>query len=350
MNAAEAITDAPESTDAVKRKNRALRDRERKERRVRLASLPLQVQIEATNRCNLECASCARNYYDPRTNRAGDFDPAAFPNIRALLHTAERVLIGGYGEPLLGRHTDDILRLAVDDGCFSEIITNSSFLDEKRAANFRELRVGRVLFSLDAATDEHLRETRGVAMDDLLARVDRLRASAPDTLAAFNVTLTRRNAHQLAGIVDLAAKHGVADVYVMHEKLYTRAHAGNSALALPEGELIAAFDRARDRATATGVSLRLPPTSGVHECEQPLELMMIRHDGAAFGCCSAMFAGGTHRIELGYLDRQDATTLWNAPAAQNARARLYGLPHQPGPCDTCAFRVFTPEAMVRFLD
>ncbi|MCC6160454.1 MAG: radical SAM protein [Deltaproteobacteria bacterium] len=350
MNTAEAITDAPESQGAVKRKNCDLRDRERKERRVRLASLPLQVQIEATNRCNLECASCARNYYNPRTNRAGDFDPAAFPNLRPLLRAAERVLIGGYGEPLLGRHIDAILRLAADEGCFTEIITNSSFLDERRVATLGELRVGRVLFSLDAATDEHLRETRGVALADLLARVDLLRAAAPDSLAAFNVTLTRRNAHQLAAIVDLAAAHDVADVYVMHEKLYTRAHAGNSALALPEGELIAAFHRARERAVATGVSLRLPPTSGVHECEQPLELMMIRHDGAAFGCCSAMFAGGTHRIELGYLDRQDGATLWNAPAAQNARARLYGLPHKDGPCDTCAFRVFTPEAMERFLD
>ncbi len=350
MNAAEALTEAPESNGALKRKNRELRDRERRERRVRLASLPLQVQIEATNRCNLECASCARNYYDPRTNRAGDFDPAAFPNLHPLLRAAERVLIGGYGEPLLGRHIDAILRLAADEECFTEIITNSSFLDETRATAFRELRVGRVLFSLDAATDEHLRETRGVALVDLLSRVDLMRKIAPNTLAAFNVTLTRRNLTQIAAIVDLAATHDVADVYVMHEKLYTRAHAGNSALSLPTSEILAAFDAARARAESTGVALRLPPTSGVHECEQPLELMMIRHDGAAFGCCSAMFAGGTHRIELGYLDRQDGATLWNAPAAQNARARLYGLPREAGPCDTCAFRVFTPEAMVRFLD
>ncbi|MCZ7583740.1 MAG: hypothetical protein M5R36_10615 [Deltaproteobacteria bacterium] len=71
----------------------------------------------------------------------------------------------------------------------------------------------------------------------------------------------------------------------------------------------------------------------------------------AFGCCSAMFLGGNApRLTLGRLGEKTALELWNAPAAVNARRRIYGQPHGPGPCDRCAFRVFTPEAMVRYLD
>jgi MoaA/NifB/PqqE/SkfB family radical SAM enzyme len=334
----------------VKSANRAKAERDRAARAPVQSGLPRQIQVEPTNRCNLECPSCARNYYDPALNRVGDFDPDRYPHFATLLRHADGVLLGGYGEPLMGKHTRRILELARNNECVIEIITNATFLDDAWAEAMGALGVDRVLFSTDGADDTTMRATRGVDLDAVLSAVARLHRHAPKTTAVFNVTLSRRNRDQIPALVEIASDHGVADVIVTHQKIYTRAQEGISALADPAESLEAVFARARIVAERRGVGLTLPPTSGEHDCAQPLELMMVRHDGACFACCSAMFGGGRHRIELGYLDRQEPSALWNAPAALAARRRYWGLPHDPVPCDTCAFRVFTAEAMIRYLD
>ncbi len=65
---------------------------------------------------------------------------------------------------------------------------------------------------------------------------------------------------------------------------------------------------------------------------------------------SALFVGSETQLPLGRLGEKSARDLWNATPVVNARKRILGLPHAPGPCDGCGFSVFTPEAMVRFLD
>ncbi|MCB9475615.1 MAG: radical SAM protein [Deltaproteobacteria bacterium] len=336
-------------TSELKAANRRLNERERAEAKARLASYPMQVQVEATNRCNLVCGTCARNYYPKALNRIGDLNPRDYPELETLFAHAERVLLGGYGEPLMGKHVKAILRLAAKHQCFIEIINNGTFLSEEWYALSAELPVGRYLFSVDGASDKTMMQRRGVPLTQILTHVARLREVAPEVESTFNVTLSRHNIDEIPELVRIAAEHGVRAVFVAHQKLYIRAQGGDSALEEPE-RLRTAFDKAWTAARESGVDLHLPPTEGVHECMQPLEMMMIRRDGAAFACCSAMFGGGTHRIELGRLGEGDVLDLWNAPAAINARRRILGLPHGPGPCETCAFRIFTPEAMRRFLD
>ncbi|MBZ0274263.1 radical SAM protein [bacterium] len=334
---------------AAKRANRLLADQERNDRKVELRSWPLQVQVEPTNRCNLACDSCARNYYDGRLNPAGDFEPLRFyPHIDELFGRAERVLLGGYGEPLLGTHAEAIVRLAKSHEAAVEIINNGTTMTQGWIELCRELSVDRVLFSIDGATDERMRELRGVGLDKLLHRARLLRDRAPGTSLAFNVTVSRRNLDDIPRLVEIAADVGIADVFVMHQKLYHRRHARDSALREPE-RLAARFDEAAWLGQSKQVAVHLPPTGGVHECFQPLELMMIRHDGEAFACCSAAFQGGKHpRVYLGRLGEKDPPTLWNAKEAMNARRRIHGLPYGPGPCDNCGFRVFTPQAMERY--
>lgn len=332
-----------------KAKNRRQNERERSQKALRLQSYPMQIQIELTNRCNLACASCARNYYDKAENPPGDFNPDRYPQLETLFQHAESVLLGGCGEPLMGRFAERVMRLAAAKGCFIELITNGTFLDRERLRWAADIPVGRFLFSVDAACDETMRRLRGISLDEVLKAVGDLKRAAPGTDSAFLFTLSRENRDELAPLVEIAAGAGVGDIHVAHQKLYTRGQKDFSALRDCDA-LERVFEEAGEAAVKWGVALHLPPTRGTHPCLQPLELMMIRNDGMAMACCSALFGGGGPRIELGYLDSRDVLELWNAPQAQNARAGIYGLPHEPGPCDGCAFRVHTPEAMERFLD
>ncbi|MCZ7583741.1 MAG: radical SAM protein [Deltaproteobacteria bacterium] len=177
---------------SVKGDNRRLLERERHEGRAVLASYPMQVQLEATNRCNLACASCARNYYSAAENPDADMDPARFPELETLFAHAERVLIGGYGEPLMGAHTEAILRLAARHGCFTEVITNATYLSKKWAHLARDIPIGRFLFSVDAASEKGLRALRGVTLSSIVERLRMLADEAPQTESAFNFTLSKK--------------------------------------------------------------------------------------------------------------------------------------------------------------
>jgi len=333
----------------IKIRNRRLLNEERRRRRPVLESFPPQIQIEPTNRCNLACASCARNYYAGEKNPPGDLDPSLYPRLEELFVRAESVLLGGYGEPLLGQGAEDIMRLAADHGCAVEVITNGTLIDKRWVRLARSLPVGRFTFSVDASSEGGMTRARGVGLSEVLSHIKEMRDGSPSTQIAINFTLNRGNLGDLAGLIDLAMENGVARIAVAHQKIYTRSQGDVSAL--NEGtKLDAIFNDARRRARESGIDLELPPTSGARECMQPLELMMIRNDGMAFACCSAMFGGGGARLKLGRLQDAEVKELWNAPAALNARERILGRPHEPGPCDDCAWRVFTPEAMRRFLD
>ena len=339
----------PQKLRRRKERNRERLEAERREGRAVLRSYPLQIQIESTNRCPLFCKTCARNYYDEALNPPGDFNPDRFPGLEELFLHAERVLLGGYGEPLIGKHTEKIMRLAAKFGCFSEVITSGVCLDDRWIGVFGGLFLGRIILSVDAATEEGMKRRRGIRLPGVLNALDALKTACPQTKCAFNVTLNVHNLGELSGLVDLAAAHGVDDIFVAHQKIYTRAQRGDSVLSDP-GQAAIIFDRCRRRAADKSVGLHLPELSGTHECMQPLELMMIRHDGLALGCCSALFERGTPRIELGRLGEESVDALWNSPQAVNARKRIYGRRHDPGPCDECGFRVFSAEAMNRFLD
>ncbi len=333
----------------LKEDNRRLLDKERFEKKAVLKSYPPQIQIETTNRCALSCRSCARNYYDRRLNPPADFDPRQYPQFNKLMSNAESVLLGGYGEPLLGRYAAKIMQSAAASGCFIEIITSGAKMYDYWIELFQSLPVGRMIFSVDSANDEGMIRRRGIELKRVLDAVSRVKKACPETKIAFNVTLSRENLEELPDMVTLASDAGVGEVFVAHQKIYTRAQAGLSVLNIfKNAELI--FQICREKAEKGRVAIRLPELRGTHECMQPLELMMIRSDGLAMACCSALFGGGAPRIELGRLAESDPLELWNAPQAVNARKRLYGLPHEPGPCDRCGFRIHAPEAMNRFLD
>ena len=57
--------------------NGQLREVDIHRQHVDLLSTPLDVNLEATNRCNLACPTCARNYWDKGKNPIGDMKPGS---------------------------------------------------------------------------------------------------------------------------------------------------------------------------------------------------------------------------------------------------------------------------------
>jgi MoaA/NifB/PqqE/SkfB family radical SAM enzyme len=322
---------------------------ERGQGRTRLSALPAEIQIEPTNRCLRKCPTCARNYYDKKANPPGNLTPALFERIAALFPYAERVLVGGYGEPLLADMTPAIIRRAYDAGCRTTLITGMGDLSEALAVRLARARLHEIYFSVDGADNLTLLHRRGYTVEDLRASTARVRAANAAIRVHFSVTLRRDNVDELPEIVALAGECKAKSVAVAHQKIYARKQADDSALADPERTL-EAFARARATAVALKLRLELPALSGVQTCEQPYRMLAFRHDGVVQGCCSALFESRPLGLRLGQAPFDNPFDLWNSPPMLAARAFLQRREPPPDVCAACAFRVMTPEAHRRFLD
>lgn len=335
--------------ETLRQLNLALLQAERELRRTTLSSRPAELQIEATNRCARCCPTCARNYYDKGANPPGELSPDLLARLVPLFPTAERVLVGGYGEPLLAEITPTIIAQAHAAGCRSALITGGGDLDDARAARLAEAGLDELILSIDGSSDETMHLRRGVALSAVLAGMDRLRQRRPEVQVYFNITLQVDNLAELPEIITLAGVHSVRRVIVAHQKIYTYSQQDSSALRLPDYAR-RIFSETETLAAEIGLELSLPPLKGKLPCLQPYHLLAIRHDGLVQGCCSTLFESHLPRVVLGRLPQDDPLALWNAPAMIGARAWIQGLGPADHFCTRCAFRVFTVDAHRRILD
>jgi len=332
-----------------RRINAALQRREREDGKLELTCLPLEIQLEATNRCRQACPTCARNFYDREANAPGEMSAKVCGEIAKLFPFAESVLVGGYGEPLLAEITYNILQRANKAGCRTAIITGGGDLDLLRADKLTRAKLSEIIVSIDGASDETNLARRGVTLSRLLDNLAALRMRLPELVLIFNVTLQVDNLDELPGIVDLAVRQEAAAVRVFHQKIYSRTQTGSSVFHVAQhAEQI--FAQCREKALSADVELDLPPLSGSRPCQQPYRLLAVRHDGTVHGCCSALFESQLPGLVLGKLPQDDPYELWNAPAMQTARQWSLGDGPADSVCADCAFRVFSAESHTRILD
>jgi MoaA/NifB/PqqE/SkfB family radical SAM enzyme len=336
--------------------NRALRAEDLAARRARFASRPPMIQLEPTSRCNLACPICARNYFDRERNPAGDLSDDVLARVAPFFPDAETVVLGGYGEPLLGEKVWEILAAAKGAGCAVEMISNGTLLTEAAAHRLVTMGVDRLVVSVDASSDEKMRALRGIDLRDVvdrlmgLAEIKRVHRT-PRPEVEVNFTASRANVEDLAPLVDIAEQVGARGVRVQLQKVYAEDQRERPLL-LDRAQAQREFARATDRARAAGIRLALPALDGrTRECRQPLDLLFVRWNGDARGCCSAVFENDAYNFPIGSVLRDDLPALWNAPAMIAYREALFAGDEAalPANCRRCAFRTDDLAAQYRFL-
>ncbi|MDP8256994.1 MAG: radical SAM protein [Candidatus Alcyoniella australis] len=331
--------------------NRELSDRERGEGLEVYQSLPLQLQLEPTNRCNLNCQSCARHSYDCAMNRPIDFSPQLLERVRPLFATAEQVLLGGYGEPTLAPRLLEIAAAIKSVGAHLSMVTNGTLLSSKLCGSLAALPLDELLLSIDAARPETLKRLRGVSLELLQRNVDRLnkaRGEGPPRLV-LQCVLQRDNVEQLPELVGLAQRWRASGLRAVHQRIYQRGQQQRSLLLDPQAAA-GPFDEARKLADDLGLELELPPLQGQADCVMPLEMLLVRAEGTVHGCCSAVFSGSPCTLELGSALQSDLHELYNAEPMRRFRAAFHGRGEFPEPCQDCAFRNADAQSHFRPLD
>jgi MoaA/NifB/PqqE/SkfB family radical SAM enzyme len=136
-----------------------------------------KVYIEPTNHCNLECRTCIRHSWDEPT---GEMRGETFDRIVGGLQAFSRppvVFFGGQGEPLAHPDIVDMIRRVKSLGCYVELITNGTLLDNSLSEKLIDSGLDLLWVSLDGATPESYRDVRlGAVLPEVLSNLAGLRS------------------------------------------------------------------------------------------------------------------------------------------------------------------------------
>ena len=116
-------------------------------RNTRIAAFPVVLQIEITNRCNLECIMCPRQGI---TRPVGDMDPALFYKIiDEAVGKVEIAILHLLGEPMLNPHLYEMIDYCCKAGIRTVLSTNATLLTEENAWRLRRSKLDVLILSLD---------------------------------------------------------------------------------------------------------------------------------------------------------------------------------------------------------
>ncbi len=325
---------------------------------------PVEAYFEVANRCNSKCATCPLTF-SPQEN-AKQLSLEEFKMLVDQLPDLRRAVMQGIGEPLLNRDLAPMIRHLKQRGVYVVFNTNAALLTRRRQVELIDSGLDELRVSVDGSTPETYLKVRGIpAFDRVVANVAEMvrtqgeLGSSTPRLSLW-VTGMRENLPELPGVIDLAARIGVAEVYLQRmvfgfsgdgvefEKALARADESiYDSLYRPQAE--AFIGETERRAKVHGVRFRgadalspresivdRPPTAEPwRACSRPLRLAYVTAQGTALPCCIAPFTGAPFEsIVLGNYLRDGVQSVWNGEAYRAFRERLYSS-DPPASCRNC---------------
>jgi MoaA/NifB/PqqE/SkfB family radical SAM enzyme len=321
---------------------------------------PVEAYFEVANRCNSLCATCPLTF-SPQED-AKQLSLEEFKSLVEQLPDLRRAVMQGVGEPLLNRDLARMIRHLKDRGVYVVFNTNAALLTRRRQVELIESGLDELRVSIDGSTSETYLKVRGIpAFDRVVAnvaetvRTQQELATATPRLSLW-VTGLRENLAELPGVIDLAARIGVAEVYLQRmvfgfgDPDQSLARADQSIFDVAyRARVEAIIGEAERRAEVTGVLFRgadaLSPRASIVDrplteepwraCSRPLRLIYVTAQGTALPCCIAPFTDAPFdSIKLGSYLQDGVQAVWTGAAYQRFRDRLYSS-DPPASCRNC---------------
>ncbi len=343
-------------------------------------TLPGQVFLELTRRCNFRCFMCPRTSAGMGTGGA-DMGMDLFRTVeRELFPTAVLAALNGLGDSLLMDAWHDVLRAVGRYKLHPLLVTNGQNLDY-RTIDFFARHEGILRLSVDAAAADAYRRLRGGAsmdrLKDALAVIRRRNDgdSGISMALEFVTVLSTVSAGEIGGILDLAAEYCAETVHMQHLVVLKEGLERYSLCSKPE-EGNQVLWRARVLARKLGIRLVAPDffdTEGAAEmrrffptlkevsaadrilqehhwgfpetCVAPWSTVFIEFNGNVKPCCvSEEVMGNLRDMPFG--------EIWNGPAYKSLRSQLAGKePLSNANCRRCyAFSPTVPGMLTRYAE
>jgi MoaA/NifB/PqqE/SkfB family radical SAM enzyme len=318
---------------------------------------PVEAYFEVANRCNSKCATCPLTFSPQEGARQLSLDE--FRDLVSQMPDLRRAVMQGIGEPLLNRDLAAMIAYLKAGGVHVVFNTNAVLLTRRRQIELIHSGLDELRVSIDGSTPETYLAVRGIpAFDRVVANVGEMISTRRElgvTLPRVSlwVTALRDNLPELPGVIDLAAKLGVDEVYLQRMVFgfddTALARANQNVYDGWREAAEAIIDEAERRAAAHGVSFRgadaLSPRESIVDrrpraeawraCSRPLRLAYVTAQGSALPCCIAPFTDAPYEsFKLGNYLADGVAAVWQGEAYRQFREKLYSST-PPAACRNC---------------
>ena len=351
--------------------NTLLNEWDRRRQGATLHSWPRILQVEVTNRCNLNCRFCSRYY---NSLKLGDLPEALLPAVEEASARVLETILFGYGEPLMAPVFYTLLRRVRSSRV--SFITNGlaltpETLDHILACANRP--IYNIALSIDGARPETYNRIRERSdFETVWRNLTHLVRTSRELPNPFEVWIDfvaiRSNVAELPDLVRMAGDAGVSRINVFHMVIWDDRFRDESLLGWPDLNR-RSFESAREAASRHRIRLELPVVLGskagpgfspgerarglpkVPFCTQPWTYAYVRYDGSVQACCHS------EAFDMGNLHRQSFAEVWNGKRYQGLRRVVnHNLPedcrrcelrfrHTPSPDDEKVYRKGKPRSM-----
>jgi radical SAM protein with 4Fe4S-binding SPASM domain len=271
-------------------------------RQKKIAGLPIHIQVETTNACNLRCATCHRDllYPQPTIMKFVDFKKI-YDNV-----LPENINVSGLGEPLLNPDIFEMIKYA-----------KNILID-----NIKELN-----------------------------KVKKLKKSSKPVLR-FNYALQQDNIDQLIDTIKLAAKLKIPGIYIQYLEYINREDrkerlVGKISADKLKNILIEAENLAKKLKITTNTNIWMRDFDTFYNKMRPEGEFIPNNNKCYFPWFSSWIdADGTVRpcpiipwqieeAHMGNALKENFSDIWNNDKYQSLRAALAHGERPTGPCKTC---------------
>jgi MoaA/NifB/PqqE/SkfB family radical SAM enzyme len=183
-------------------------------------SMPKQIQIEVTTRCNLTCVMCPHGLPNGMPSKR-DADPDIISRALANLDGVEKLHPTGTGEPLMAEGFWRIIdALEGKEGPTINFHTNGLLMTDRAVERIMRAPIRHIVVSMDAATDETHQKIRGANFSRVTQAVKRLsvasKAANKYIFLQCAMVLMAENYREAPAFVELAHQLGANGVSFDH--------------------------------------------------------------------------------------------------------------------------------------
>lgn len=315
--------------------------------------LPLHLQVEITNACNLRCATCHRDLLYPRpTTMKFKYFKKLYDEVRP-----QNINVSGLGEPFTNQDIFKIIKYAKENGSAVNCASNFTLVGDK-IEQILDSGIDQIKISVDAVDREtYYRIRHGDFYDTLINNIKRLNNLKAETglqkpILRFNYALQQDNIDHLVDAVRLADKLNIPGIYVQYLEYIDREER--------KEKLVGNITYAKLKNTlfeADKVATKLGITSNINIWMRDFDLFMNKmgpkdnfkpnHKKCYFPWFSSWIdADGTVRpcpiipwqkdvAHMGNVFNEPFNDIWNNTKYQELRASLARGERPTEPCQTC---------------
>ncbi len=286
--------------------------------------LPLVVDMEPTNFCNLKCQHCQVTHWQKSKNR---LTMDHFRSWVKPFKTASRVKLQGMGEPFLNHELPAIIKTLEKENVYIEVVSNGTIMNDEIYEVMTQTRHFNIVISFDASDKKSFESIRiGSNFDQIKANLARLiRARPRYSKVSVSMVGFEEQKEQIKPTLELLAGLGVDELLLqlvvinfgqesMNKRTVEHRIQIKNQTAAFKAELYALAEQRRLKINIAGDLY-----NGKNPCPWPWLGTYIDTEGYVIPCCRVANAEVCH---FGNLEQQDFQTIWHSKGYQNLREQI----------------------------